>query len=557
MKWIKTVLIAAALSAVLPAARATIEKPKVMDEAMLSLTVSDLSGFLNEVGGVAAQVSPGMSGDMLKMLLGMQLGDPALSGIPAGKGFSIVALDTTNIFAVIEVSDAQSTTYISTAKAKGLESAYAEGLLVLAGTPDAVKKGVALKDQVKSSLLSSRSPTLRLALQPSSMIERNQDAVDGFMQVMPALMGQGMMNQPGATLESVANLSKVMEAELRVLISLSKQCETAEVVLAPKNGSLQLSETLVPKAGTALHTLMTAPAIAKNNPKLNAGLLGDATILADFYFANSEALAAFIGTETEKLIQEMKLEDVDAANVAAVMKKWTSLYSGTGCEAISFGADGNFKVRYVMEVKDEADTLAALRSMQADMVPFLQLYENLGMPMELVFAENVRSAGTIPVHQMTVKMDMQVLPEEQRVQMETMGLNEMVYELALKNDRLYYSEPGGMEELIKLVEDGTAGTSLEARTVYPAGGFYYFDLDLGEYMAFAASTLSDDPSAAVIKQQMTTAFQGVPPVTSAGFKEDGCMMWSVNIPGELLAKYGQMVMMMQMQQGGAGGMPIQ
>jgi hypothetical protein len=547
MKWIKTIMTVAVLTAVLPSVQAAIEKPKVMDGAMLSLTVSDLSGFIDQAGSVAAQVSPEINGNMLKMLLGMQLGDPAMTGIPAGKGFSIVALDPTNIFAVVEVTDTQSAAYVNIVKSKGLEATYVEGALILAQTPEAVKKGVALKDQVQRSLLSSRSASLNIAIQPSAIIERNQAAIDGFLQMMPALMAQGMMNQPGATLESAANISKVLDAEMLVLLSLSKQCEAVEVVLAPNNGSVQISKIIVPKAGTALNTLLTAPAVAKNNPKLTAGLLGDGTILADFYFANSEALGTFIGTEVEKLMQALNLEGVDAAGVAATMKKMTSLYDGNGFEAVSFGDDGAFSARYVMGVKDEAATLDALRTMAVDMAPFLQLYENLGMPMEMVFTENVRSANGTPVHQLTVKMDMLILPADQQEQMLTMGLDEMVYELALKDGMLFYSQPGGMEALIEQVKAGSAATPLKARSVYPAGGFFYLDMDVGGYMAFVANTMPDDPSSAMMKQQMGTLFQGVPPVTSAGFKEDGRMMWSVNLPGELIAKYGQMLMMAQMQ----------
>jgi hypothetical protein len=55
--------------------------------------------------------------------------------------------------------------------------------------------------------------------------------------------------------------------------------------------------------------------------------------------------------------------------------------------------------------------------------------------------------------------------------------------------------------------------------------------------------------------------QGVDPITSAGFRTDGLAMWSVNIPGDLIGKVGQISMMMQMQkmqqqQTGVGqGMP--
>ena len=98
MKWIKSIAVVTVLAASVLHAQAAFEKPVVMEDAMLSVTVSDFHGLMDEVGGVAAQISPMLNGTMIKSMMGMQLGDPGLAGIPVGSGLSIVALDRTNIF---------------------------------------------------------------------------------------------------------------------------------------------------------------------------------------------------------------------------------------------------------------------------------------------------------------------------------------------------------------------------------------------------------------------------------------------------------------------------
>ena len=99
-------------------------------------------------------------------------------------------------------------------------------------------------------------------------------------------------------------------------------------------------------------------------------------------------------------------------------------------------------------------------------------------------------------------------------------------------------------------KDGAAQSAapMAARGRYPAGGFYYLDFDMGGYMACASALMPADPSAAMVKQQMATLFAGAAPIVSAGFKEGERVKWSVIIPGDLIAKWGQFAMMMQMQQ---------
>lgn len=527
---------------------------------MISISIPNVHGFMNEVGLVAAKVQPAMNGDMLKMMIGMQLGDMNLAGIPANGGLSIVALDPTNIFAVIEVSEAQSSAYLNMAKAKGLQANYTNGAVVVAKEIAVLEKASGKAGAVQSTLLSDNGSVLSIAMQPASMIERNREAIDGFMQMMPAMMGMTMMQQPGATLESTQSITKILQAELLVLLSISEQCSETEIRLAPNGGSLVLSKTFVPMAGTPLANLVNAPAVKKENPKLHSGVLGDGTIKMDFLFASPKAFADFVALEGKEVAEAMQLEGVDSVALEKLMAKWVEIYSGTGCEVITFDED-QFSMRYVMEISDEAKALDALRTMNADMEPFLKMYEGMGMPMTMAFKENVREADGIKIHQFQTQVDISSMPADQQDAMKEMGIENMMYDLAITDGLMFYSEEGGMEALIKKVKSGADAPKISSRTTYPAGGFYYFDMDMGEYMAFAAKSMPDDPSTAMMKQQMETAFVGTPPITSAGFKKDGMVNWSVTIPGDLIATYGQMIMMAQMQamqqpqMGAPGAMP--
>jgi len=549
MKWIRTVCIAVSFSVVaggLAQAAPSVEKPVVLDEAMLSITASDLHGLIDGIGSVAAQVSPMMNGMMLKNMLGMQLGDPGLSGIAPGKGLAIVALDPTNIFAVVEVGAAQIAAYTNALAPKGVQFKYADGLLVVGQTQEQVAKGVALAGAVKSKLLAKRSPTLRIAMQPAAIIERNNEQIQGMLQMMPMMMGQGMMQSPGATLESAQSTTKILEGELRVLLSLADQCESAEVVLAPQNGSIRITETFVPKAGTRLAALCNAPAVNPPNAKVQSGYLGAGAIRLDSTMANPKALMEFMVAEAEQLASEMEISDIDLPSWISLLEKWWSIYGGSFSETVGLGGDSGMSVGYLMEVKDEVKTLALLKGMKQDFEPFMALYEDIGMPMELEFKENAREHNGVKIHRFAVSMSMTNQPSEVAEQMAAMNLTNMVYEIAITDGIVIYAMGDEKVESIidRLADKSFKPAPLKALSVYPGDGFYYFDLDVGEYMAFVTAFI---PDAEVL--QMATLFQGAEPITSAGFKTDGRVMWSINVPSDLLAKIGQMVMMMQMQQG--------
>ena len=79
-------------------------------------------------------------------------------------------------------------------------------------------------------------------------------------------------------------------------------------------------------------------------------------------------------------------------------------------------------------------------------------------------------------------MSFEQLPEEQRMQMAEMNLTNMLYDVAIVNGYMLYSMgETKMETLIdRIMDDAFTAPPLKARGVYPAGGFYYCDIDCGQ-----------------------------------------------------------------------------
>lgn len=559
MKWIKGTCLAVVFSLFAGSAAmadADIEKPTVLDGALATVTASDLHGLIDGVGSVASQISPMMNGMMLKSMIGMQIGDPQLAGIAPGKGLAVVALDSTNVFAVIEMNEAQFPACTNTLATAGMQFKYTDGALIVAQTTNQVEMGIAQSATVKSTLLAKRSPTLRIALKPSECIAKNNDQIQGMLQMLPMMMGMGLQQDPNVAPDAAAGLVRIVEGEIRVLLSVAKQVEAAEITLVPANGSIRINKVLSPVAGSRLATLCNSPMVNQWNPKLHSGLLGEGAVKLDFCIANPEALSTFVSAEADQLVTEMKLEPEAIKGFMDSMKKGLAVYGGTGCEVVRFGGESGFGADCLMEVKDEAIALEQLRTLQADMAGFTKLYKDLGMPMSFEFKESVREHAGIKIHQLKMSLSMEQMPAEEKEQFDAMGLSNMQYEITITDGVMVYAMgEGKIEQLIAQLKDPTASASmLKARSVYPAGAGFYCDYNIGQYLSFVASLMPEVPGNPM--PQIAAMLKDAEPVTLAGYRNNGRLMWSVNVPGDLLAKVGQAIMMqqmqqMQMQQGGA------
>ena len=550
MKWIKGICLAVVVGLFAgnaAMAGSEIEKPVVLDDALLTVTVSDLHGLIDGVGTVASKISPMMNGAMLKSMIGMQIGDPGLAGIAPGKGLAVVALDPTNVFAIIEMNEAQMPACTNALAATGMKSKYSNGLLIVGDTDEEITKGSSYADAVKSILLAKRSPTLRIALKPSESIAKNDEQIQGLLQMMPMMMGMGLQQNPGTSPEAIKGITKVLEGEVRILLSLAKQIESAEIILAPTNGSIRINEVYSPVPGSNLANFCNSPKINKWNPKLHSGLLGEGAIQIDFCFANPEAMSSLYMAEADQLVKEMKLDAGQVKPLMASMKKWMAVYGGTGCKSIFPDDATGLGANILMEVKDEAAALELLKTMQVDMAVITDLYKSFGMEMLFEFKESVREHGGVKIHQLKMNMSMEQISATEQEQFEAMGLTNMQYEIAITDGIMAYAMgEGGIERLIDQIKDPkVSAPALKARSVYPADAGLYCDINIGKYMAFIAALTPATPVNPI--PQFAAMLKDAEPITMAGYRNNGRLMCSVNVPGDLLAKIGNIAMQMQIQ----------
>ena len=550
MKWIRGICLAAVVSLFVGStavAGMEIEKPVVLDDALLTVTVSDLHGLIDGVGSVASQISPMMSGMMLKSMIGTQIGDPGLTGIVPGTGLAVVALDATNVFAIIEMNEAQMPACTNVLAAKGIPFKYSEGVLVVGQTIDHVAKGEAYADAVKNTLLAKRSPTLRIALKPSESIAKNDEKIQGLLQMMPMMMGMGMQQNPGTTPEAIEGITKLLEGEVRVLLSLAKQIESAEITLTPANGSIRINEVYSPVPGSNLAAFCNSPKINKWNPKLHSGLLDEGAIQLDFCLASQEALSTLYIAEADQLLKEMELDAEKTKTLIESMKKWMEVYGGTGCESILSDNATGFDASILLEVKDEIAALELLKTMQTDMAVLTELYKSFGMQMVFDFRENVREHAGVTIHQLKMNMSMEQMSAAEQEPFDAMGLTNMQYEIAITDGIMAYAMgEGKIEQLIDQIKTpSTSASMLKSRSVYPADAIFYCDCNVGKYLTFAASFMPETENSPI--PQFAAMLKDAEPVTMAGYRNNGRLMFSANIPGDLLAKIGQIAMQLKMQ----------
>jgi hypothetical protein len=340
---------------------------------------------------------------------------------------------------------------------------------------------------------------------------------------------------------------EILVAELRVLLSIAGQCDTYEISVAPQGTALQINETVVAKPSSRLAALLSAPAVNKPRPDVRAGLAGDAAIAIEGVMANPDALYAFFGDELEVLLKAMDMDADSMAVWKTMMEKSRGVYGGSFSESLGFGGDNFMNISYIMDVKDEAAALEYLQDSMSEIEPMLKLYEDLGMPMTMELRQDAREHAGVKIHQFKISITM---PEEQMAALETMNMDfsNMSFDIALCDGLMLYTMGDTkIETMIDRVQDGNFEVEpLMARKVFPAGGFYYCDVDVARYVSGIASIMPQDPANPL--PQMAVLLSGAEPITAAGFSDDSMIMCSFNIPGSLMAKIGEAVQMLQEQQ---------
>jgi len=522
-----------------------IEAPAVLDDAMVTLTISDMHGFLDGAGTVASQISPMLGGPVLKTMLGSKLGDPQLAGFAPSNGLAVVMLDPTNVFAVAEVQPAQVVSYVQGLQSMGLVAKQQGGLLLVATGAGQLAVAETLAVKVQAGLLESkRDPSLRLSMKPSELIADNEKVITAGLQQMMEQMKQASVSN------NVMDVQKILEAELQVFLSLGRQVDSVEVALAPIDGAIHLSKIVQPVAASRLAAYCNAPVLNDYNPQVQAGMLPDGVVEMECCMRNPDALIEFFNGEITSLYETMGFDPAFAVQWAEYMSRWMGAMGSTVCESVLTEGGKPFGFSILEDVKDEDAMLEVLRNMSTDLeaAGFFRWYESMGMPMTVEFEENVRQVAGVPIHRLTMNYSFENMPAEQRATIESM-MGDMAFDVAIYKEVLIYTS-GGEGEIEKMIDQlktaVTPPTQLAARSAFPSGGDYYVDLDVGGYFKFASSLLGEVPEVSPMFEKLNSVLSGAEPIVMTGYCNSGRMKFCSRISADLLvrcAQAGQMIAM--------------
>ncbi len=522
-----------------------IEAPVALDDAMVTLTISDLHGFLDGAGTVASQISPMLGGPVLKTMLGSKLGDPQLAGFAPSNGLAVVMLDPMNVFAVAEVQPAQVASYVQGLQSMGLVVKQQDGLLLIAKGAEQLAVAETLAVKVQTGLLEAkRDPSLRLSMKPAELIADNEKMITAGLQQMMEQMKQVSVSN------DVMNVQQILEAELQVGLSLGRQVDSVEVALTPVDGAIHLNEIVQPVAASRLAAYCNAPVLNDYNPQVQAGILPDGVIEMEYCMRNPDALIEFFNGEITSLSETMDFDPELVTQWVEYMSRWMGAMGSTVCESIFTEGESPFGFSILEDVKDEDATLEVLRNLSTDLeaAGLFRLYESMGMPMTVEFKENVRQVAGVPIHRLTMSYSFENMPAEQRAAMESM-MGDMAFDVAIYKEVLIYTsgKEGEIEKMIdQLKTSVTPSTQLAARSAFPSGGDCYVDIDVGGYFEFASSLLGEVPEASVMFEKLTSVLSGAEPVVMAGYCNSGRMKFCSRISADLLvrcAQAGQMIAM--------------
>lgn len=530
-----------------------IAAPVALDDAMVTLAVSDLHGFLDETGTLLSGIVPMLGGPMLKTMLGSRLGDPQLAGIAPSNGLAIVMLDPTNVFAVVEVAADQAPLYLESLASMGVAAEQQDGLLLIAKTEDQLAVAEPLALTVQSQMLASRrSPALRIAAKPAMLVAKHEEQISFQLEkIFEAI-------EKAPTVGDAAKTEEILKAELMVLLSLCRQVDAVETGILPEAGALRITKTIQPTAESRLAAYCNAPALNGFNPLIQSASMPEGAVEMEFCIRNLDALLALFEGEMTDLFGKMDFDPALLQSWIAYAEQWMDAIGPTAKQSIFTSGGTLFSFTGLKEVENESAMLDALRTMESDLqaMGFFRLYRKLGMPLSVAFEENVRKYAGVNIHRLNMEYSFNEMSGQDADMLQSM-FGDMHFDMAMCRGVLVYTAgEGQVEKMIdQLKSPGEQSMQLAARSVFPSGGTSYADFDVAGYFNFISSFMNEMSAETAGSLKKLSAFlEGAEPVAMAGYCNSGRLKFCSRIPADLLircAQAGQAISMEMMQKNAA------
>ena len=532
-KWLCAVAAVCALGSSLRAEEAGAAPDVKMNEALVTVVVSDIPGLVQQAGDVAGKIQPGMGADSIKAQVGAMLGDPELKGLPKGSDAAFVVFQPVQML-FVEVGGGKAEEYAKKVEESGQIAAAVDGIVVIAQTDEALAAGKKLAPEVKSKMLAaSKPPAVTVTIEMPRVIKQFGPQIEGGLAMMAASMREAGEDT------TVAEAAKMVEGYARFALAMAKQMERLEVSVDLPPEGLRISKTVTPAAGTNLATYVAAPA-----PKAEdlLKLLPATGAMRAQYVMDAKALAAFLEKEIKPIAKEVGLDDATVSGLLDIIKKAGDAYSGSSAiDAVGSGK-GIMDGAAAYAVSDPAAAMALLEDLvaQQDKKGGLgDIYKQMGMSLKLGLKKDARKYKDIAIHEMNLKMETEGCPE-----MAKLFGDSFKYQVAMVGKvQLLAMGDTKIEPLIDaaLKGDLPAAKPLAAQKLMPSGAALLVDLDVPRYREYIASLAAKVGQEDKKMESIVEKLAGTEPLTFAGGVVDGKAVGRMVVPVSLMEKVGKAV----------------
>ncbi|MCK5556962.1 MAG: hypothetical protein KAJ01_01195, partial [Candidatus Hydrogenedentes bacterium] len=241
------------------------------DKVMAYIAIPDLAATVERIETVGAAFAPPgeFQPGMLKMQVGMMLGDPDLTHLDGAMPLVIMVFKTDTPTEPPTVagfmSHAEGSPYGEALTAMGMQFNVKDGVLTLAKTPEALAvAGEAVSAYRKIAAAGIKS-NLRVTLHIGRLMETYgtlvQAQVDQMAGMIPLIspMGEG-----SATPNQGAQLGKVLKLETNAIFALLDQIEVIQYDVNLSADAIGVDEIFKAKPGTAMADLLSGGPAGKN-----------------------------------------------------------------------------------------------------------------------------------------------------------------------------------------------------------------------------------------------------------------------------------------------------
>jgi len=557
--WIACLLILTVVYATPPASHAVSEEPAIdeipaataprsIEEAAATLVANDLGGFVDRVANLAESIVPSLDTKQLRTQGEMALGSPGLFSATQRIGLAVVVFPEGEAVLLADVPDSVRGAFGATLKMFGARSDMAENLVLMATNNRCLEIGKQLASQVKSRFFGQPpEPVLRISLHPNRTLSQHDEEIQEMLKALPDLMNEARSSQADAGIPmATAGFDRLVEAELRVLLSLARQVDSLELALAPGSEGLEIGVGVTATPKSNLDDFFSAPHDSKGLEILKfAPGTGSVRAVACF---ESKAIGDLLQKEMLSLFDRMEFPGTDPDALMNWTRELMGVFGGSFAMDLFTPGGSLLNGTYLYRIEDPEAALEMFRTMQQKMeaTGIAAFYASLGMPMDLTFKENVRQHKGIPIHQMTFHMEMKGMPPNEAKMLGRLFEN-LNYELAIVDHHMGYTMGGDSVE--DLIDGMLAGAHPDSKPLAAGGRFgpganLYADLGLSGYLRFLSEIAVENLPKAGIEdplKKMQATFDGAEPILGAAFLAPGESNLKLFVPVDLMKRISEAV----------------